>query len=378
MKKLLTIFILTLLAACSGKESESIEQKNILENLTYSVDTVVVDPGDEIINLQYGLNSFELSPDRKSLFIYDFQQTLFQKIDLEQMVLEGTYHFEKEGPNGIGRSFSFQVLSDEKLMIPAVPNSGIFNLQGELLTRINLKPEEIAGLGEINAFSILNELVLYPETGMLYSLPGDFLVGSRDLAKIDPENMQGVTIKLPEMEKAKNFRIYWNSETGGSIQTEYYSLKLFNNKLYITCTVGSGIYRYDPIIDSLEYVDFNHQIIPNEKTGEVLNEVSTEKDFWIEYRKVAGQISYRELMWDNQISRFYRFASKTILGETRQDPAAYEVYLLAYDKDLNLVGETLLEGFNQFPQSYFFKDGKLYSYVNVEDELGFAVFTFNF
>ena len=30
------------------------------------------------------------------------------------------------------------------------------------------------------------------------------------------------------------------------------------------------------------------------------------------------------------------------------------------------------------PTHYFFKDGKLYSYVNAEDELGFAVFTFDF
>ena len=42
------------------------------------------------------------------------------------------------------------------------------------------------------------------------------------------------------------------------------------------------------------------------------------------------------------------------------------------------IDTTKIENLKAEPRSYFWKDGKLYSYVNVEDELGFAVFTFNF
>jgi hypothetical protein len=55
-----------------------------------------------------------------------------------------------------------------------------------------------------------------------------------------------------------------------------------------------------------------------------------------------------------------------------------EVYLSAFDPELNLLGEIQLEDLKQVPEKPFFKDGKLWSYVNVADELGFAVFTFNF
>jgi|TARA_R110002096_G_scaffold233311_1_gene423381 hypothetical protein len=42
------------------------------------------------------------------------------------------------------------------------------------------------------------------------------------------------------------------------------------------------------------------------------------------------------------------------------------------------LGETKIEGLKQAPGSYFWKDGKLWSYANVEDELGFAVIDFKF
>ncbi|MBN7814338.1 DUF4221 family protein [Algoriphagus pacificus] len=378
MRKVLTICILGLLSACTGKESENSEPKNILENLSYSVDTVVVDSKGEIINLKYGMNWFDLSPDSRSLFIYDYNQTLFQEIDLDKMVLSNTYQFEKEGPNGLGRSSNFQVLPDGTLMIPTFPNSGIYNLQGEILSRINLNPEDIKGVDAPNPFALIYEILFDPKTEILYSLPGDFINGVRDLAVIDSKTQKGRIVKLPKMEKAENFKIFWNSDTGGSIQTENYTLEQIDDKLLITCTVGSGIYVFDTKTDSLSYVDFPHQLIPREKTGEIQNEVSTEEDFFQELRKVLSQVSFQELIWDEHSSRFYRLAIKSFVAEKKGDPTTYETYLLAYDKDLKLLGESKIEGLDQRLSNYFWKDGKLWSYVNVEDELGFAVFTFNF
>lgn len=378
-KSFLLIVCLPLFFSCE-RPSDSNESTtgNILENLTYTVDTVVVDANGEIINLQYGMQFFDLSDDKTSLLLFDRQQTIFQEINLDQMALKTIYPFEKEGPNGLGRSSYFQILPDRKLMIPTFSKSGIYNLQGDLLSKINLSPYDIEKSETVDPFSLLYEIVIDPKSGILYSLPGVYIKGVRDLAIIDSKTSKGKIMKLPKMEKAGNFRVFWNSEQGKAIETESYYLTLVDDILLITCTVGSGIYRYDPRIDSLEYFDFNHQIIPNEKIGKVINEMSTEKEFLAEYRKVASQISFRDLMWDNQTSRFYRLATKTLLGETTEDSTSYEVYLLAYDKELNLIGETFLKDYNQLPQSYFFKDGKLYSYVNVEDELGFAVFTFNF
>ncbi|WP_339758247.1 DUF4221 family protein [Algoriphagus aquimarinus] len=379
MKKLIPVLFLIAIASCGEKgNSEKSKSDNILEDLTFSVDTVVVDSKDEIIDLKFGMRWFDLSSNKKSLFLYDYQQILFQEIDLDKMVLNHSYPFEKEGPNGLGRSSYFQILPDGTLMIPTYPNSGIYNLQGEMLSKINLNPDDIEGIDAGNPYALVYEILIDPNTGMLYSLPGDFIKAIRELAVIDPKSNSGKMIALPEMDKSANFRIFWNSEKGGSIQTENYSLSLIHDKLFITNTAASGIYIYDPKADSLEYVDFPHKIIPKEKSGTIRNEVSTEGDFWEELKKVGEQISYKELNWDEKSSRFYRFASKSFFGEKRGDPAKYENYLLVYDQELNLLGESKLNGVDQRLSEYFWKDGKLYSYVNVEDELGFAVFTFNF
>ena len=263
-------------------------------------------------------------------------------------------------------------------MIPTLSKSGIYNLQGEFLSDINLRLDDIEGFDAVDPFTLVYEILMDPKSGIFYSLPGDYISGVRDLAIIDSKTKKGKIVKLPEMEKAGNFRVFWNTENGKALETEDYSLTLVDDILLVSCAVGSGIYRYDTKTENLEFVDFPHKIIPTEKSGKILNEVTEERAFWEEYRKVISQVSYGELLWDNQTSSYYRLASKTILGETMEDTATYEVYLLAYDKELNLLGETSLKDYNQLPQGYFFKDGKLYSYVNFEDELGFAVFTFDF
>ncbi|MEX2566884.1 MAG: hypothetical protein WD431_13145 [Cyclobacteriaceae bacterium] len=54
------------------------------------------------------------------------------------------------------------------------------------------------------------------------------------------------------------------------------------------------------------------------------------------------------------------------------------IYILVYDKDLNFPGDKHQPELKKIPEFRFSKDRKLWSYVNVEDELGFAVIDFNF
>jgi hypothetical protein len=379
MRKLIPLLTLIVLAACGEKgSSEKARSENILENLTYSVDTLEVDSKGEIINLKYGMNWFDLSPDSKSLFIYDNDRTLFQEIDLSQMVLINAYPFEKEGPNGIGRPTSFQVLANKTMMIPTYANPGIFTLSGEQIRPFNLKPNDLTGSELTNGFAILSEMIWDSKSEKLISLPGDITSGVFELAVTNPNSQTVQMLQLPKMEMAKNFRVTQIEGEGGAAFTEVYRLLDLHDKILISCSVRSGIYLFDPKTDSLDFIDFSHQIISNEKSGEIKNDVSSQQEWYEEYKKVVSQVTYWKMNWDESTSRFYRLASRSILGESRQDPASFKVYLLIYDEKLNLLGESLIEGFNQFPSSYFFKDGKLYSYVNVEDELGFAVFTFDF
>ena len=90
------------------------------------------------------------------------------------------------------------------------------------------------------------------------------------------------------------------------------------------------------------------------------------------------QISYKDFVFDYEREIYFRFGS--ILEETENFNAntKMEVYLFAYDQNFNLLGEKKIESLTKVPTQPFFKDGKLWSYVNIEDELRFAVFTFDF
>ena len=114
MKKLFTISLLALLASCGAKNSESTEPVNILENLTYSVDTLLVDPGDDLFNMGSGFRSQDLSEDNKRLFYFENRPLKLVEVDLENLKLLSKTEFDQEGPNGIG---SFVINLEKDLAI---------------------------------------------------------------------------------------------------------------------------------------------------------------------------------------------------------------------------------------------------------------------
>jgi len=379
MKKLLTISILALLAACGGKESESTEQKNILENLTYTVDTLVVDPGEEIIDLSGGLRLSNLSDDKSKLYLFTQKEHQIAIVNLDQLELEEFLPFEVEGPNGIGQYVgTMQKLDGEKFMFSSFQTSGIYDRNGVKIEDLKLKPTDFEGV-DIEGDGPMNYKLMQSANGKwLFSLPGDFMEGSRDLAVLDPANSSGKILDIPAMDKASEFRIILQSTEMMSIYVEDVNLQEFDGQVFISTSVTSDIYRYDYKQDSLQLFTFPHQLVPPAKTGAIKNKVSSEDEWRSEMEKASSQIGFEKLLWDDSSNRFFRFGRKLLPKENDEAPTKAEVYLFAYDANLKLIGEKFLEDVDQIPSYPFFKDGKLYSYVNVEDELGFAVFTFNF
>ncbi|WP_074225953.1 DUF4221 family protein [Algoriphagus halophilus] len=106
MKHVTILFLITILFSCSEKDKKA-SSMNTLGNLTYSIDTLIVDPGEEFINLSRGLYFSDVSEDKKSLFIFDRERISFQEIDLDQLKLLESYPFEVDGPNGIGNEDTF-------------------------------------------------------------------------------------------------------------------------------------------------------------------------------------------------------------------------------------------------------------------------------
>jgi hypothetical protein len=84
------------------------------------------------------------------------------------------------------------------------------------------------------------------------------------------------------------------------------------------------------------------------------------------------------LIWLDQKQVYIRFGRKSNEIDESWQSISSQVFMYAYDRDFKLIGEVELPEKTAFPRDFFLKDGKLWSYVNVNDELGFAVMEFTF
>ncbi|WP_026956031.1 DUF4221 family protein [Algoriphagus vanfongensis] len=383
MRKLGILFLAIATLSCGEKESAESGSSNLLENFSFSVDTVIVDPGEEIINLSRGVNLSSLNESKTHFYLLDEQEGHVKKISLDQLVLEEIIPFEKEGPNGIGANYHTKalLLPGEDFLFTSFQVSGIFSKEGKLLKDLKIKPDDIQieGMEESESNNLTNQFTLAKDRKTAFSLPGNFIAGSRKLVKMDLENATGKILPIPAMDIAGQFRILLESKEAMSIYVESINLQEFEDALYISAQPTNKIYRYDYDTDSMQLLEYDFQLVPDQKENPIQNKVSSKEEFDAQMDKALTQISFEKLLYDSKNERFYRFGriyKPKLEGEDRYTRA--RVFLFAFDKELNLIGETEISELEKVPDSPFFKDGKLWSYVNVEDELGFAVFTFDF
>jgi hypothetical protein len=382
MKNLIPISLIILLFSCSGKEEEkSASSNNILENLTFTVDTVVVDPGDEIIDLSNYLRLADLSNDHKKLYLFVEGENKLSVIDLDNLTLERKIPYEKEGPNGVGSFlWSLDLVSNDQFFLKTFNTAGIFDFQGIKHESINLDEEEIIGIKgktlQNNRLKVSEDLKWY------YTVPGsDFNDEdpSVELAIINSETKEGKILPIPAMDKTGLYKIAFKEGTMMQIYAEDYFLSEHSGNFYITSSVTSDIYTIDPETDSLTLHSYDLKYAPKYKSDPPSHSEFTDREAWrSEVEKMRSQITYGDLIWDDSRNYFFRIGSILVPSLVEDAPSKSKIFLLAFDNELNLIGETEIEEMDSAPEFPFFKDGKLWSFVNVEDELGFAIFDFNF
>lgn len=379
MKKLLPLLLLVYLASCEEKAvSEKTQSENILENLTYSIDTVVVDSGDDFINLKFGSLFSFLSPDHRLFYKYDIASMQLKEVDLDLLALTGSYSFEREGPNGVevyGRTIA--PLSNGDFIFGGQQRIGRFSKTGELMPPFDYKLNDLIDDSQSQGDNLI-QFTYAEENNMGYFLETHSSDPVFNLISINLDEKSSQVIDLPEMDRTNEYRIVLEKDGFKINWAQVLTVQAIDSKIYITTPVHDGIYRFEPVGKRLDYFSFPLTLTAKEKTKEIKNEVSSEGAMNEQIEIMNSEVRFYELLWDEESNRFYRFSSIAIPSNSSELSTKNEVYLSAFDSELNLIGETQLEGITKIPENPFFKDGKLWTYVNVEDDLGFAVFTFDF
>ncbi|MCH6235300.1 DUF4221 family protein [Cognataquiflexum rubidum] len=380
MKTLLFAISMLFLFSCGREKEEKLADD--FSNITFSFDTVMVDSGDDFINLKYGLWISAISKDHKYLYNWNRETSELDRVNLDLLVLEEKIKFEKEGPNGVGDYiFWISLLGTDQVLFPSFENMGLLNFQGEKLRTYKLIGEKFEGdtLQEFESFS--NQPIISDDGNTLFGILGNWKEKSFYLAKFDYENKTLKKHELPGFEKLADYTVTLNSGGGGMMIPPEKGITEVGGKLIISNSIFNTLIVYDMAKDSQYQVEYENKLTKSGKSGKYVTEVDSEEDFYRAASEIGQEINFRNPIWDNKNQRFYRFSYESIPKENFKDEEEKEkskVYLTILDNDFKVLGETFVKELQSSPAKHFVKDGKIWIYENVDDELGFVRMTINY
>jgi hypothetical protein len=131
---------------------------------------------------------------------------------------------------------------------------------------------------------------------------------------------------------------------------------------------------YDTEMDSLFFRSYDSQLTANHKLKNYQLQHESDESFDEEYNRFLQEINFLAPFWDEKNQIFYRFSYQQIPTEDKINAELkWKVFLTALDKDLNLIGEIYVPQLTKVPAKHFSKDGKIWIFENIKDELAFQV-----
>lgn len=353
---------------------------NLLENLSFTIDSILVDSNETLLYLPWGLANADLSSDNKFLYALNTKSNKIYQFDLDRLELVNSYQFEREGPNSVPpKIWKFQLLNGQKIGFADYQFTGIYNFQTQKLFSYQFSEKDFSKLLDAPTIPKYESLQLSLDGKRIFFLHKNVTQEKVYLGIFDPEKEEGKLVELEEFGFLT--RLYFSHTEGITHYVSNFAdlgMKIEENRALIYSKGTSKVYLYDLSSGSLTFKSPQHKLVPNEQIPPFSNQISTNQEVIDASNSLLFQISYLNFIYDDQRKMYFRFASIMEKTEDHSPKTKKDVYLFAYDQNLNLKGETKIDELVKVPSYPFFKDGKLWSYVNVEDELGFAVFTFDF
>lgn len=374
------IFIGILLAAwaCGSKGKN---QASDLVRLDFSLDTVMVNPGQEILFVNYGLYNSQLSPNKTHLYNFNHTDFSIEKINLDELVFEEKITFSKEGPDGVGNYFRrFLLINDDTLLMSSYEQDGYFGWDTKKIQQLDFKKIGKDG-DKLPDGDFLADMITLPgQSHIFYGLVTNWQEKSAALVKFDIKEGIFKKFEVPIFEKTKNFEIEYND---GQMMYGIGTTKFITDaggKIIIGAEVTNELYELDPATDSLRVHSYQNELTANEKTGKHPAQVGDSKQMESIFKKIQEEISFHPLVWDEDNGVYYRFSHTSVFDENEERPenrpipaaSGAKVYLTILDKDLNKLSESFVPGLNKRPEKHFVKDGKIWIFENIEDEMGFV------
>ena len=377
MTKFSIFIILLLIVGCGGPEKGNIGQQR---QPSFSLDTVLIDPGDEILYLRANLRNAELSADERFLYNYNPTDHALEKIDLDELKFVQKIHFEREGPQGTGPFFTpfFLLGGDSVLVAGLLKQAAIFNLEGQKLKEANIQQVlDRSGILEGgNRFFIKS--VIPGNSNQYLGFLTDWRAKFQQLMKVDMYNFKLTELDIPAFDKLEEYLVtqYSDGEIVSFLSSQVL-LQTGGERIVISNSVFNELYVYLPDRDSLILKTYESRLTPNQKTPYYPKQVESDED--LDRIRAAGmaEINFERLIWDKVNERYYRFSYQADVETVEKDgwfslsATNVRVYLTVFDQNQEMITEAIVPQLTTIPRTYFVKDGAIWIFENMEDELGF-------
>lgn len=372
MKKLLFLPLIALIFSCGANESES-ESSSSLE-LTYEIDTVMVDAGDHFFFLNYGLGMSDLSEDKKLLYNLNPETLLLEVVDLDALELRKTVQLEREGPNGIGGGFfsGMQVLANGNLKLLDFNGIVEINLNGELVEKFEYEPAEWEGYELQEDEALRYSGVFSPEGRIFWTVIADldYTKPAKGIAKLNFDTKQLDFYEAGDMfSRLDQFSITMKADNMSMSAGESIHFNIVNGDLLIGNSAFNELFVLQANTDSLVHHTYTSGLTKNEKTMEARGTVESQEDFRAALTKRGEDVNFGKVIYQQEEDLLWRFSSDK--DRMIADSVVKKKVLTLFNSEFTMLNEQKIE--NIWTSGLqFFKDGMLYTFLNIDDEMAFV------
>jgi hypothetical protein len=381
MKALRCVVVFLFMAAC-GSPGEKVRAPD----LDFTLDTVQIDAKGKILFLNSSLRSAALSADKQNLYNLNTQSNRIEKINLEKLALQALLPFEQEGPDGIGPyRLGMRLVGKDTFLLAGYGNHALFDGEGKKLAEVG--PKTIPSFASRTEDGNVLFPVRLPENAFAYV--GVYIVPGERAPRLlfwDVEEQTYRKVSNPLLRKSMQYQMDFDDGTTAMFISGGEYLEAVNDRVLLGLAASSDLFILEPGQYDFKKKTFENGWIPREKETVFPEKINDRALFQELYKKATQEIFYHKPIWDESRKVYYRFSHKLQYGAGGDGPTDglfpkptdASVYLTIYDADFNLLRETTVPELDQPPAYHFAKEGKIWLFENMKDEMGFVRLSFDF
>lgn len=365
MNKYNCLLLALILASCSSEKGTQENSAKKVE-ISYSIDTVMVDAKDEFLFLNWQIGIADVDTQNKLLYNLNPESLRLEVIDLEKLRLKELVQLEKEGPNGVGGGFILGLNKPSNGDLFLLDVSGIFQLAPDYskIKKILFEGENLSNQGLPVDATIDIDAVVSNEGNRIASLYQE--IGAKGkylgLAVLNVDSEKLTLHPTDFLQYLKDLEIYMVQDGMTRISyPEQSNMQFHNNRLLINTAAKNEVWIYDLDKDSLTNKTYQSKLTSNSKPGNYERTTESMNRFQEEGKKKSSEVTFNPLIHDPERKVFWRTTKE---GE--------KTVLTVFDEDMNMLGEKLIEEKYNAGNRPFFLNGAIYQFLNVDDEMAFV------